>query len=340
MLLLAAEGGAQPHYGDGQGPCCPALPYGLLDEMIDTLSTRRRRVMCVWSLGLAVLLALALVSCGGSNTRNRAQQHGTAAGAGRPSATHGPAARIPPASAVALTQPPRADLAFCRKNPLLRLACPRRIPGFGSAHGDLGYTCVDRNGHEPVGGTALVTLFASRRCVDAQWSYENGLGVPGYVGGTGRTLSAWDGRKWVPIAGESLLFSPPLHVHVLIEAWRSPPAKMGLPGAWPEGASRVTDALLNPDRAQAVSLGWVRWFGRYGQLVLAPVFPRGGEWGGHLIFHFTTGHVSYSISLHAWLAAVRLTGPGVNHIFRFQAGPALPHVIATLRAIVGSALSG
>lgn len=99
----------------------------------------------------------------------------------------------------------------------------------------------------------------------------------------------------------------------------------------------VSDALLNPTRKRAVSLGWVRWYGEYGQLVLAPVFPFGGEWGGHLIFYFTSGRVSYAVTLHAWMAALRL--PGADHrVLRYQSGPALPHVIATLKAMVGSAL--
>jgi hypothetical protein len=130
--------------------------------------------------------------------------------------------------------------------------------------------------------------------------------------------------------------SPPLHVHVDIAASVGPRPDIRLPGAWPEGAHRVTDALLNPKRTQAVSLGWVRWYGRYGQLVLAPVFPFGGEWGGHLIFYFTAARVSYGITLHAWMPALRLTGTGVKRMFRFQSGPALPHVIATLKSIIGS----
>jgi hypothetical protein len=91
---------------------------------------------------------------------------------------------------------------------------------------------------------------------------------------------------------------------------------------------------------QAVSLGWVRWYGRYGQLVLEPVYPFGGEWGGHLIFHFTVGRVSYAITLHSWMPAIRVTGTGINRVITFESGPSLPHVIATLKAMVGSALRG
>ena len=38
--------------------------------------------------------------------------------------------------------------------------------------------------------------------------------------------------------------------------------------------------------------------------------------------------------------AYRVTGTVVNRVIRFGDGPALPHVIATLRAIVGSTSAG
>jgi hypothetical protein len=89
---------------------------------------------------------------------------------------------------------------------------------------------------------------------------------------------------------------------------------------------------------RAVSLGWVRWYGRYGQLVLAQANVNGGAWAGHLIFYLTVDGVGYAITLHAWASKERFSGGGVNRVVRFEAGPALPHVIATLKSIVGSAL--
>ncbi len=76
--------------------------------------------------------------------------------------------------------------------------------------------------------------------------------------------------------------------------------------------------------------------------MLAPTGPDGGgEEAGHLIFHFTSDGVNYDISLHAWASKVRITGHGVNRTVSAPGpGPALPHVIATLKAIVGSALGG
>lgn len=296
------------------------------------------------SIGLVTLLALALVSCGGTSATHHSPPRRPVpySPPPRPSATHGPPARTLPASPVAMTQTPRAELAFCRRNVLLRSVCPRRIPAWGSARGTRGYACIDRHGNEPPGGTALVTLFTSGRCVNAEWAYENGEPLPGDTAGARLRLSGWDGSMWIPIPGEALMTSPPLHVHVDIDASVGSPADIGLGGAWPEGAQRVTDALLNPKRNRAVSLGWVRWYGRYGQLVLAPVFPVGGEWGGHLIFYVPPDvrGVSYAITLHAWMPALRLTGSGVDRVVRFQSGPALPHVIATLKAIVGSTLVG
>jgi hypothetical protein len=38
------------------------------------------------------------------------------------------------------------------------------------------------------------------------------------------------------------------------------------------------------------------------------------------------------------MPAVRVVGNGTDRVIRFQSGPALPHVIATLKSIVGSAL--
>jgi hypothetical protein len=104
---------------------------------------------------------------------------------------------------------------------------------------------------------------------------------------------------------------------------------------------RVTDALLNPRRApRVVSLGWVRWYGRYGQLLLASGGPNGGgEVAGHLIFWFRASGTSYDISLHlhAWASKERIIVHHVTHIITApEPGPALPHVIATLKAIVGS----
>jgi len=108
---------------------------------------------------------------------------------------------------------------------------------------------------------------------------------------------------------------PPWFVHVLLYASR---VGNSLPFALPHGqAHAITDALLKPKRTQPMSLGWVRWSGTYGQLVLAPGYPRGGEAGDHLIFSFSAGGVSYAITLHSWAPLVQ--------------------TVATLKSIVASA---
>ncbi len=137
---------------------------------------------------------------------------------------------------------------------------------------------------------------------------------------------------------------PPYLVHVDIQAAAgSPPPSIAGPSfAGAESVHRLSDALLNSSRSRAASFGWVLWYGQYGQLVLAPSGPEGGgEEAGHLIFYFTLGRRHYDISLHAWASMLRVTGRGVDRLVRArQSGPALPHVIATLKAIVGSALRG
>lgn len=295
------------------------------------------------SAGSIGLVAFALVSCAGGSAQRRTRHPSPVTVAGWPSATHRPVARISPAQPVTMTQTPKGLLTFCRRNPLLRPICPRRLPAWGAAHSGTqgqGYTCMDKDGNQPVGGKALFTLFTSRRCVDADWSYENGKPLPLLTvgkGNVGRGVSAWDGTQWF-VPAYAAMDPPPWHVHVEVGASVGSLPGAGGPPYAAEGAHRVTDALLDPNRRQTVSLGWVRWYGRYGQLVLTPTNVNGGEWGGHLIFYFTANAVGYAITLHAWASKERISGRGTNRVVTFDSGPALPHVIATLKAIVGSAI--
>jgi hypothetical protein len=138
------------------------------------------------------------------------------------------------------------------------------------------------------------------------------------------------------------MIPPPYHVHVDIEASAGspPPSVAGPSFAGADAVNHPSDVLLNPNRGVAVSFGWVRWHGKYGQLRLAPTGPNGGgEEAGHLIFYFVSGGVNYDISLHSWASKIRITGGGMNRLINApQPGPALPQVIATLEAIVGSAI--
>jgi hypothetical protein len=297
-----------------------------------------RGLKSIGSIGAAVLLVLILASCGGASARKPRQHHGAFV-ADRPSgpfAAHGSPARIPPARAVAMTPTPRAELAFCRKNIMLRPVCPRRMPAWSSSapQGRQEYYCQTADPHETSRET--VTLFPSNRCVFAEWGYELVAPLPGLT--AGKRVSAWDGIEWL-VPQYAPLEPPPWHVHIdIVASVGSSHPLAGGAATQAQGAHRVTDALLNPSRSRAVSLGWVRWYGKNGQLVLAPTNVNGGLWAGHLIFYFTDDDVDYAITLHAWTSILRISGGGVNRVDTFQSGPALPRVIATLRDIVGSAL--
>jgi len=234
-----------------------------------------------------------------------------------------------------MTATPAALLAVCLKNKLLRAVCPRRVPASrGTNFEPLGF-CYDRGGGDLVLGGHFSRL-ASSRCVQAGWGLQTLAPFPGDIAGQPAALSGWDGERWIPLPAESSLFSPPLHVHVEIAASLGSPANLGWPAASSPMPHHVTDALLSPGRRQTVSLGRVRWYGRHGQLVLAPAFPSGGEWGDHLIFYFVAGRVRYAVTLHAWMPALRLSQNGITRVTRFQPGPAMPHVIAALKSMFSS----
>lgn len=273
-------------------------------------STRKRLASNVWSPALAVLLAFAMASCGGTKARHRDG--------------------ISTTGAVPMTPTPRAALARCRQSKLLRAVCPRNVPrSLPPAKYDLADGCAN----------APHITIASRRCSLPVWSYETFVPLPGQT--PRAQLSAWDGSAWFSPSYATMV-PPPYHVHVDIEAAADspPPPILGPSFAGAERVRHPTDALLQPRRERAVTLGMVRWYGRHGQLVLAPTGPDGGgEEAGHLIFYFIAGGVHYDISLHAWASKMRITGHGLKRSVKAPgSGAALPHVIATLKAIVGSAL--
>jgi hypothetical protein len=194
---------------------------------------------------------------------------------------------------------------------------------------------MTRNPRESVHDT--IKLFHSNRCVFADWSYEGGGGMPSWT--TSTRLTGWNGRRWV--TDEYSMMPPPLHVGVEIQAaLRSAPDGVTAgPDVRPRRTARISDALLGPT-ARAVSLGWVTWYGRHGQLELTPWGPC--ETGNELIFYMPPNRlgVSYAIRLDAWLGTVRVSGKhGERSIVRVQEGPSLARVIATLKAIVGAALT-
>ena len=128
-----------------------------------------------WSMGLAVVLAFALSSCGGTDAQHYPQRRQQIAGRVMPpaSATHRPLARSASAQPVRLTGTPSALLAVCLKNSLLRPICPRLGPVANAPHTSirrLGF-CYDRAGHDLLLNGHYRRL-ASGRCVDADWGYE------------------------------------------------------------------------------------------------------------------------------------------------------------------------
>jgi hypothetical protein len=302
--------------------------------MIHAQRARKRRMPAAWSPRLVVLVAFALGSCGGTSTKDHSphRRPGAVHPPPAPSATHPPPSWFPPAGAVPMVPTPRAGLARCRQSRLLRPICPRQVPlSLDPGSYDLADGCAN----------AVHITIASSRCTLPVWSYEVFAPQLGRTAGT--QVRAWDGREWFS-PSYAAMDPPPYHVHVEIQA----AAGLGTPStaspsfAGAKAALRVTDVLLNPNRARAASFGWVRWYGEYGQLVLAPTNPNGGgEEAGHLIFSFTAGGVNYDISLHAWASKERISGHGMNRVVSaLEAGTALPHVVATLKAIVGSALRG
>ncbi len=177
---------------------------------------------------------------------------------------------------------------------------------------------------------------ASRRCKLPAWSYEV-FALPGSPGPT-QTVTAWDGRRWFT-PSYAPVYPPPYFVHVLVQTGVGADslALVGLNFAGNPKVRNPTDALLDPSRAHAVSLGWVRWYGHRGELILEPTGD-GGELAGHLVFLFTSRGGEYAITVHAWAPTIHETSRGKTHVIRApQPGPALPHVIATLKMIVGSA---
>jgi hypothetical protein len=231
---------------------------------------------------LAGLLGLTVASCGAAS---------------RPRARPSSSAKLPAARAVSMARTPAAAFAICREITLMSAVCPRRVPvgRYSQPHRPPGYRgvygadaiagCFDQNG-----SAAAIT---SRACSVAYWSLDAGgpAGIPADAppGTPGKRISgAWRTR-------------PPGYVHVLIYASPDPIRRNAVPFAWPQGRPQpVANALLNANRKQPISLGWVRWAGHYGQLVLAPPLAFGGMAGDHVIFRFNVRGINYAVTLHSW----------------------------------------
>jgi len=290
-----------------------------------------RLVRVIGAAALASLLTLVLIGTGDAmKRRGRRIASAQAPRLERPG-RYRPAAEIPAARPAPMVDTPLSLLTLCQKNELLRPVCPRRLPAWGSAPMTApGYYCQTANPHESLRQTLV--SFGTKRCLFAEWDYIGGQDPRGWTANT--PVQGWDGERWV--ADEFAMLSPPLHMGVQIQAARGSFPELGA-FKWPEGAEPVSDSLLGPSGTEAVSLGWVRWYGRDGQLVLTPWGTC--DTGAQLVLYLPpdADRVSYTITVDGWMPALRLGRKPTARVVRFQSGPALPHVIATLKAMFASA---
>lgn len=265
---------------------------------------RWTRRCCAWSV--VVLATGSVAACGGRQDRKTV---------GADQRTHAP---------VAMVVTPPAALARCRRAWLLRPICPRRVPASRPGR----YILADGCGNQ-----AGITI-ASRRCTLPAWSYQIVTPITGSAP-TSR-ITAWDGQRWV-IPTYAALTPPPYQVHVLIQA---EPVTMSVAKSPTERPRRLSDVLLASARRRVADLGPVRWFGQSGRLLLEPTGASGGgEEAGHIVFAFRRRQIDYEITLHAWASRERITtGDRRLEITDGQPGDALPHAVATLKAVVGSAI--
>ncbi|HXV58606.1 MAG TPA: hypothetical protein VD704_12125 [Gaiellaceae bacterium] len=92
---------------------------------------------------------------------------------------------------------------------------------------------------------------------------------------------------------EPELDRPPATVHLVVsEGWG---VLLAAGGRIP-----IRDGLLEERRRRPLFLGFVRWAGKRGELVLTPPYPRGGIEANHVLLVWSEGGKGYGISLHGW----------------------------------------
>ena len=158
---------------------------------------------------------------------------------------------------------PAHVLGTCRRSPLLRPLCPRRLP------------FVTHLPSEPA-----YSVFLCR------------VGKPGCAG------LRWDDLE-IEHTGDGA--RPPTRVHLSLAAgeFRSGgPTEF----RWPTSRNPVTphNGLWRATRPSALFLGRVRWGMQAGELILAPSYPAGGMMGDHLIFYCRAHGHDYLVSVHGW----------------------------------------
>jgi len=169
-----------------------------------------------------------------------------------------------PARAVRMMTTPASVLRLCRRSPLLRPICPRRLPFVNYLRSE-----------EPAYTASLCRV-----------------GQPGCAG------LRWDDLE-IEHTGDGS--RPPIWAHVALAAGEFRHGG-STEFRWPTNRKPVTphNGLWNAARPRALFLGRVRWGGRTGQLILAPSYPAGGMMGDHLIFYYRAHSHDYLLSLHGW----------------------------------------
>jgi hypothetical protein len=181
-------------------------------------------------VGLSALVAVALLACGGSKVQSTSLPHARLQEG--PRQPEGPLAHIPSATPATMAATPRALLDACLDSKLLRPVCPRRVPAANARHTQIRRlgNCIDASGHDLTLNGHYAQL-DSRRCVEVTWGYEAVGWPPGYTPGEPVTAAGLDPRTNTAAPAESGLISPPVHVHIEIEASTRPPAQSGLTGS-------------------------------------------------------------------------------------------------------------
>jgi hypothetical protein len=172
--------------------------------------------------------------------------------------------------------PPGAG-RICARFAVLAPTCPSSVPEsrFGLAGPPVGFP-----GPYADGGYAVCLERKKGDCAAAVFHLEGG--VP---------------------RGDPREDRPPRFLHLALYAARGSLDRhlpFELPCTGPLVPPARADLLLVAERATAACLGDTEIGGRTGDFALAPPFPAGGEAGGHLLFFWQEGGVSYAATLHAW----------------------------------------
>jgi hypothetical protein len=220
----------------------------------------------------AVVVAMAIVcfavACSSGSNGEATFERSDAASVGR----RGGALPV----AVALAPTPVRALRACRRLPIVRRQCPRRLPQAGRGTG--------------LGIQLWVCRRGDRDCptwdaFNFQWGAESPRrperNRPGGNSGVVH-LVIYGGDLGGP------------------RGFQTKHADSAFPFDWPSQIRSLRDRLMNEQRPKALLLLRTIWGGRDGELVLAPRYELGGLMGDHLIFRWRAGQEEYAVGLHAW----------------------------------------